>query len=310
MAGKILVLGSSNVDTILRVPRFPAAGETIRAESRVTAFGGKGANQAVAAKRLGGNVIFITKMGNDSYGQSYRKYLIQSGLDPKGILLEKKAPTGMALIELTPSGENRIIISPGANGALTSKDLGRFSALWKSIAIFVTQMETPLPTVQFALKMAKRHGALTLFNPAPAGPIPPEILSDVDVLVPNETEAQILTGMPMRTEADLSKMAQELLNRGAQNVVITLGSRGLFFQNKTEELRFPALRVKVVDSTGAGDAFVGALACGLADGKALSAALVTANAAGALACTKLGAQPSLPRKRELERFLRGKAGGA
>ncbi len=309
MAGKILVLGSSNVDTILRVPRFPAAGETIRAESRVTAFGGKGANQAVAAKRLGGNVIFITKMGNDSYGQSYRKYLIQSGLDPKGILLDKKAPTGMALIELTPSGENRIIISPGANGALTSKDLGRFSALWKSIAIFVTQMETPLPTVQFALKTAKRHGALILFNPAPAGPIAPEILSDVDVLVPNETEAQILTGMTMRTEADLSKMAQELLKRGAKNVVITLGARGLFFQSKTEQSRYPAFPIKGIDSTAAGDAFVGALACGLADGKALPAALVTANAAGALACTKLGAQPSLPRKRELERFLRGKAVG-
>src|SRR5690606_18646021 len=128
------------------------AGETVRAESGVTAFGGKGANQAVAAGRLGGKVIFITKVGNDSYGQSYREYLIQSGLPPKGILLDKKAPTGLALIELAPSGENRIIVAPGANDALTPKDLGRRSSLGKGSAIFVTQMEIPLPTVHFALK--------------------------------------------------------------------------------------------------------------------------------------------------------------
>jgi ribokinase len=303
MKGKILVLGSSNVDLILKVPRFHNPGETIMGENLVTVFGGKGANQAIASKRLGGKTAFITKLGDDHYGQTYRWYLINSGLDKKCILKDKELPTGIALIELNPKGENRIIVSPGANGSLFENDLKRLGPIWKGINVFVTQLEIPLPTVHIGLKMAKDHGALTLLNPSPSTPLSPDILSLVDFLVPNEWEAQYLTDMEMNKDQDVQKMADELLKMGTTNVVITLGPKGLFFKNRIEEIWMEAFKVKVVDTTAAGDAFMGALACGLAENKPIRDVLRFANGAGALATTKLGAQPSLPSRKELEVFL-------
>lgn len=303
MANKILVLGSSNVDLILRIPRFHNPGETIRGENLVTVFGGKGANQAMASKRLGGKVSFITKLGNDPYGESYLRYLIENGLDRKCLLKDKELPIGMALIELNPKGENRIIVSPGANGSLSAKDLKRLTKVWRGVNVFVAQLEIPLPTVRIALEMAKDHGTLTLLNPSPSIPLPSELLSFVDFLVPNEWEAQSLTGIKMKGDRDLPKMAKRLLSRGAKNLVITLGPKGLFFKNKSEEIWMEAFRVNVVDTTAAGDAFMGALACGLSEGKPMREVLRFANGAGALATTKLGAQPSLPLRKDLEKFL-------
>jgi len=303
MLKKILVLGNSNVDFILKIPRFHYSGETILAENRVTAFGGKGANQAITAKRLGGNVLFMTKLGNDLYGKSYREYLVKNGLDQKLILEDKKLPTGMAVIELTPEGENRIIASLGANGSLSEKDLRRLGPFWKEIRVFVTQLEIPIVTVKMGLKIAKEHGALTLLNPSPPTRLSFDILSLVDFLVPNEWEAQYLTGLRMERTQSLHKMAKRLLDMGTENVVITLGSKGLFFKNGSEEVRMRAFQVKVVDTTAAGDAFMGALACGLSEGKPIREVLKFANGAGALATTKLGAQPSLPLRRSLNRFL-------
>lgn len=303
MAGRILVLGSSNVDLILRIPRFHNPGETIIGGNLVTAYGGKGANQAIAARRLGGKVTFITKLGDDQFGQSYREYFIQNGLDPKYLLQAPDFPTGVALIELSPQGENRIIVSPGANGSLSIKDLKTFSRVWKEIQVFITQLEIPLPTVRTGLRMAREHGALTLLNPSPLMPIPPGILSLVDFLVPNEWEAECMTGIEMRKKGSFPKMAEKLLGKGVKNVVITLGPRGLFFKNQDEEIWMDAFPVKAIDTTAAGDAFLGALACGLAAGKPIREVLRLANAAGALATTKLGAQPSLPGKKELEKYL-------
>jgi ribokinase len=303
MKRRILVMGSSNVDLILRVPRFPNPGETITGENLVTAFGGKGANQAIAARRLGGKVLFLTKLGNDSFGESYRKYLTDTGLPPRFVLQDKKLPTGIAAIELIPRGENRIIVSPGANGSLSMKDLQKHQAAWSGVGVFVVQLETPMNTVQEGLLLARKNGSFTILNPAPAAPLSPGISSLVDFLVPNEWEAQSLSGIKMKGKKDLPRIAQKLLDRGVKNVVITLGAHGLYFKNRDEEIWMDAFRVKAVDTTAAGDAFMGALACGLAVQKSIGQALKMANAAGALATTRLGAQPSLPNRLELKRFL-------
>ena len=303
MEENILVLGSSNIDLILRVPDVHRPGETIQGENVVTVLGGKGANQALAARRLGGKVSFMTKVGDDHYGQAYRWYLIKNGFDRRYILRGKDIPTGMAFIELNQDGENRIIISPGANASFSGRDLRKLKPPWNKFNIFVAQLEIPLTTVRISLQMAKAHGVLTLLNPSPPVRLPADMLSTVDVLVPNELEAQYLSGVRIKGNADLRKAADRLLKMGAKNVVITLGSKGLFFKNKNQEIRMEAFRVKAVDSTAAGDAFMGALACGLTRERPIQAVLQFANAAGALATTKLGAQPSLPLKRELHLFL-------
>ena len=303
MKDKILVLGNSNVDLIFRIPRFHHPGETIIAESMVTAFGGKGANQAITSKQLGGKVILMTKLGIDHYGESYLQYLIKKGIDQKWILRNRRLPTGMALIELTSKGENRIIASPGANGSLSEKDLKLLGSLWKEVNVFVAQLEIPVETVHRGLKMAKKYGAITLLNPSPPIQLSSDILSLVDFFVPNEMEAQFLTGVRIGRDGDIPKITKRLLNMGPKNVVITLGPKGLFFKNRSEEIWMGPFNVNVVDTTAAGDAFMGALACGLSKGMPIRKTLRLANGAGALACTKLGAQPSLPFRKGLEIFL-------
>jgi ribokinase len=304
MGKKILILGSCNVDLVFNIPRFHRPGETILAESQATFFGGKGANQAVASKRLGGNVCFITKVGNDLYGESYRQHLIKNGLTGKPILKDRKLPTGVAVIELTPKGENRIIAFLGANGSLCVNDLKRLESCWRGIEVFVSQLETPLATVERGLRLAKAQGSLTLLNPSPPTRLSPRFLSWVDFFVPNEIEAQSLTGIKWKNDRDIRKMAERLLEMGVKNVVITLGPKGLFFKNRSEEIRMNAFRVKVMDTTAAGDAFLGALATSLAEDKPIRDALKFANGAGALATTRLGAQPSLPSRQELLSFLK------
>ena len=303
MRKKILVLGNSNVDFVLKIPRFHQSGETILAESLGIFFGGKGANQTITARRLGGDVEFITKVGNDHYGKSYRRHLIKNGLDQKLILEDKKLPTGTAVIELTPRGENRIISFLGANGSLSVDDLKRLERNWRGVDVFVTQLEVPLPPVERGLRAAKERGAITLLNPSPPIRLSPGVLSLVDFIVPNEWEVQSLTGIKWKTGREIGKMAERLLDTGVKNVVVTLGSKGLFFKNRSEEFWMEAFKVNVIDTTAAGDAFLGALACGLSEDKPIREALAFANAAGALATTKLGAQPSLPFRKEVEVFL-------
>jgi ribokinase len=303
MGGKILVLGNSNVDFVFKVPRFHHPGETILAESQTIFFGGKGANQAITAKRLGGNVYFVTKVGNDLYGKSYYHHLIKNGFDRKLILKDKKLPTGMAVIELTPKGENRIITFLGANSTLSVNDLTRLKRYWDRVDIFVTQLEVPLPTVERGLRMAKDQGGLTLLNPSPPVQLPSDLFFLVDYFVPNEFEAQFLSGIKWKGVQEIRKMAKYFLNGGVKNVVITLGPKGLFFKNRNEELWMDAFTVNAIDTTAAGDAFLGALAIGLSENQPIHEALKYANGAGALATTKLGAHPSLPLKKDLDLFL-------
>jgi ribokinase len=304
MKEKILVLGSSNIDCVLRIARFHQPGETIRGRDPIIVFGGKGANQAIAARRLGTKVGFVTKLGHDHYGETYRWYLIKNGLERRYLLRDEELPTGMAFIELIPKGENRIVVSPGANASLSGRDLKGAVKDWKGVQVFLTQLEIPLLTVKSGLQMARAQGILTLLNPSP--PLAPatNLFSFVDYLVLNQWEAQLFSRTRIMETSDLRKVAQKLLHLGARNVVITLGSRGLFFRNRQEEIRMKAFRVEVVDSTAAGDAFMGGLACGLLEGKEIHEALEFASGAGALAATKLGAQPSLPFRKELEGFLR------
>ncbi len=303
MAKKILVLGNSNVDFVLTIPRFHQPGETILAQRFGIFFGGKGAHQAVAARRLGGNVGLVTKVGNDHYGKSYRLHLMKNGLDGKLILKDKKLPTGTAVIELTPKAENRIVSFLGANGSLSINDLKRLEPYWKRVDVFVTQLEVPLPSVERGLRMAEEQGALALLNPSPPTRLPRLILSLVDYIIPNEWEAQSLTGIKWRGGPEIRRMAERLLDRGVGNVVVTLGSKGLFFKNRNDEFWMKAFKVDPVDTTAAGDAFLGAFACGLSEDKPIREALRFANAAGALATTKLGAQPSLPFRKEVEALL-------
>src|SRR4030042_805126 len=243
MKDKILVLGSSNVDLILRIPRFHHPGETLQAESLVTVFGGKGANQAIASKRLGGKVILVTKLGNDTYGKSYHRYLVENGLHEKYLLKDKILATGIAVIELTPEGENRIIAFPGANGSLSAKDLKRLQSRWRGAGVFVTQLEIPLPTVGRGLRLAKDQGSLILLNPSPPAQLSPHLLSLVDFIVPNEIEAQSLTGIKWKGDRDIRRMGETFLKMGVRNVVITLGSKGLFFKNRSEEFWMKAFKV-------------------------------------------------------------------
>jgi ribokinase len=299
----ILVLGSSNVDFVLKVPRFHQPGETITAETMVTAFGGKGANQAVASKRLGGAVRFITKLGDDPYGQLYRRYLIRMGFDPRGLLQQRGCPTGMAWIELDRKGENRIVVSPGANKGLIERDLERLSGFWRNVKVFVTQMEIPLSVVRLGLEAARSRNVLTLLNPSPPVRLPRDLLSLVDFLIPNEWEAQLLSGGKMTNEREMRGIAEKLLRMGARGVVITLGERGVFFKDSESEMRIEAFRVKAIDTTAAGDAFMGGFAVALAEGKPIREGLRFASGAGALATTRLGAQPSLPRRRDVEALV-------
>jgi ribokinase len=293
----------------LTTPRFHDPGETVQGGNVVTVFGGKGANQAIAAKRLGGSVRFLTKLGSDFHGDAYLRYLARNGLERRYLLRDKKLPTGLAFIQRIPNGENRIIVSPGANSALTPRDVRKCTAAWKDVSLFVTQLETPLPAVQAALKIARSRGAVTILNPSPVTSLSSEIFPLIDFLVANEKEAQLLSAIRMKQKKDLPRMAERLLCLGVKSVIITLGSQGSYFRGEREAFWMKAFRVKTVDTTAAGDAFVGALAGSLAAGHSMREALRIANAAGALAATRLGAQPSLPSLRELEKFLQNQAGG-
>lgn len=300
---KILVIGNSNIDFIFRVPYLPYPGETLIADNMIMAFGGKGANQAITLKQLGAKVIFLTKLGNDPYGESYRRYLIKKGMNPKWILMDKKHPTGMAIIELSVDGMNRIVVSPGANALLSSKDIEKIHLPWEEVNLFLTQLETPLDTVVTCLRIARENGVTTLLNPSPAKKLPPDILSLVDFLIPNEVEAEILSGLKIKKDKDLKRIGDLLCEMGSSNVVITLGEKGVFFKNRYEEIWMDAFKVNAIDTTAAGDAFLGAFAYGTNEGWSTRKVLRFANASGALATTKLGAQPSLPNKKSLDGFL-------
>ncbi len=294
---KVIVVGSANLDLTVAVDRLPQPGETVLGGEFSRSFGGKGANQAVAAKRAGADVVLLTKLGNDPNGWLMEQHLLSVGLPKDGLLQDAEKPTGVALVMVDRAGQNQIAVAPGSNRMLSTEDVRRATSLIAGNKVLLVQLELPLDTVAETLRIAKAHGLTTVLNPAPAVPLPTEMLKLVDVLTPNEGEARLLSG-----QADPDEAARVVLHKGARSVVVTLGERGALLRDAQNQRLFPAFSVHTVDTTGAGDAFSGALACALAEGQAMEDAIVFANAAGALATTKRGAQESLPTRADIERL--------
>jgi ribokinase len=294
MVPEVVVVGSANMDLVTRVPRFPLPGETVLGSRFATFTGGKGANQACAIARLGGRPRFIGKVGNDSFGLQIISSLRQAGVDTSNVFAEQDLVTGTAMITVTESGDNTIVVAAGANGRVDPDFVNERMAQFEFQTVLM-QLETPIPTVMEII----RKGKLAILNPAPATVLPHEIYDDLDWITPNETETERLTGVTPCDPNSCRQAAQWFLDRGVRNVVITLGAKGSYLYNGEIDTHCPTIEVKAIDTTAAGDAFNGALAMFLNEGRNPQNAVLIANRAGALATTKLGAQASLPTRDEL-----------
>lgn len=300
---KILVIGSSNMDLVVQVPRCPAAGETLFGSSFTTNYGGKGANQAVAVARIGSGVTFMTKLGNDTFSQQMRQHFSEEGMDLTHILTDAESPTGTALITVEDKGENRIIVVPGANARLTENDVESLSAEINSCRFVLTQLEIPLPTVLHIAEMTSAAGKQLILNPAPARPLPDSLLQKAFLITPNETEAEILTGIRVSDAESARRAALWFREKGVQQIVITMGSQGAFVFTDDFQGMVPSYKVKAIDTTAAGDVFNGALTVALSEGKTTADAARFGCAASALAVMRPGAQSSIPTRTEIDAFL-------
>ena len=298
---RVLVVGSANVDFTVALPRLPRPGETVSEGTLLVARGGKGANQAVAARRLGADVRLIACVGDDASGREVRQALADEGIGVEAVGSTAAAATGTALIVVDAEGRNQIAVAPGANRALAATDVERRAADFAWADVVVCSLEVPVATARRALECARRHDALTILNPAPLPERGLDFLGLADYVTPNESEASRLTGLPLANVNDAGRVAAAVRALGAARVVLTLGAGGALAEGPGGRLHVPASSVTVVDTTGAGDAFNGALAVALAERRQLLEALRFANAAAGLACTRRGAQPSLPTRHEVER---------
>jgi ribokinase len=299
----ILVIGSSNTDLIIKTARIPKPGETILGGEFICAAGGKGANQAVAAARAGGAVTFIARVGRDANGAQALAGFVAAGINVKHVVRDRMNPSGVALIFVGQGGENSIAVASGANAKLDPADVRKAKAAFRRARIVLLQLETPLATVLASAELARSVGTPVVLNPAPARPLPARLLETVYLLTPNESEVKQLTGLTVVNETTAAKAAGKLLARGAQNVIITMGSRGAFVADKCVRQLIPGFKVDAVDATGAGDVFNGALVVALAEGQPLLAAARFANAAAAISVTRFGAQPSAPTRKEIQAVL-------
>lgn len=295
----ILVIGSSNTDMVIKSPHLPAPGETILGGTFFMAAGGKGANQAVAASRLGGKVAFIAKLGNDIFGQQALDLFKKEKLDISAVTLDKKAASGVALINVDDKGENCIAVASGANANLLPADVKKSKSLIESASIVLMQLETPLDTIRYAASIAAAKNKTVILNPAPACNLPDDLYQHISIITPNEHEAGMLTGTTVRNTDDAKKACETLNEKGVATVIITLGAKGalIYHQNKFQQVAAP--KVKAVDTTAAGDVFNGALAVALAENKSIKEAVQFACKAASIAVTRLGAQASAPYRKEL-----------
>lgn len=293
--GKILVVGSLNVDMVMNVDHMPAEGETILCDGMTLVPGGKGANQACAAGRLGTDVAMLGAIGNDDYGALQLKSLSEAGVEVGGLLKKEGQNTGTAFITVNKSGNNSIVVVPGANSAFRPEDIEANRELIEQCEIMILQLEIPLDTVCYAAKLAKSLGKTVILDPAPVPEhFPEELYEYVDIVKPNETELGMLTGIA-EAQKHLTEAAQVLKARGVKNVLVTLGGDGVYINPESgEEIRIPACKVKAVDTTAAGDSFTAALAAMLLNGESLEAAAEFANRVSAIVVTRKGAQSSIP----------------
>ena len=295
----VVVVGSLNMDLVMRTPRVPVGGETLHGHEFSTLPGGKGANQAVACARLGAKVSMIGQVGNDSFGTTLRDGLAADGIDVACVRQTTTVGTGVAMILVEDIGQNRIVLAAGANGTLQPADIGAHAVLIGGAAMLVVQLEVPMPVVQRAIEIAHAAGVPVLLNPGPASPLPETLWPLVDIVVPNETEAELLSGIAVSDVASAYAAARVFRQRGVQCVLITLGANGVAIVDDHGERHLPAHVVKAVDTTAAGDTFIGGLTAGLVEGLSLDEAVALGQRASALCVTRLGAQPSIPYRREL-----------
>jgi ribokinase len=303
MTARVIVVGSLNMDLVVRAPRIPQVGETLIGSQFQTVPGGKGANQAVAAARLGAHVSLVGRVGRDAFGAALLENLTTDGIDHTFVIQDPAGATGVALIVVDDAGQNSIVVASGANMRLSPGDVEAASAAIASADVVLMQLESPLESVTRAAEIAQARGVPVILNPAPARPLPSTLLSLVDVLIPNESETALLTEMPTDGQVDAQAAAAALRALGVGTVILTLGNRGALLAQATGTIHVPTFRVTPVDTTAAGDAFVGGFAVALAEGRSWREAVRWGNAAGALATTTMGAQPSLPTRRAVETLL-------
>ncbi|KUI97228.1 ribokinase [Vibrio sp. MEBiC08052] len=300
---KLVVLGSVNADHVLRVPTFPRPGETLHGHDYQVIPGGKGANQAVAAARLGADISFIASVGDDPFGVNIRESFKLDGMDISGVKIQPDCPTGIAMIQVTDCGENAICISSEANARLTAESLESDLARIGQADYFLTQLETPLEGVIRGAQAAKAASTQVILNPAPARSLPDELLSCVDMITPNETEAEVLTGVAVTDEQSAARAAAVLHEKGITTVLITLGAKGVWLSENGQGTVIPGFRVDAIDTTAAGDTFNGALVTGLLEGLSMQRAIRFAHASAAISVTRFGAQTSIPARQEVDAFL-------
>lgn len=302
MPAKVVVIGSLNMDLVTRAPRLPRGGETLIGQSFATVSGGKGANQAVAAARLGAQVSMVGCVGSDAYGEALREALLAEQIDCQAVSTVEDS-SGVALIVVDDNSQNAIVIVAGANGALTPEVIDRFDAVLQAADVIICQLEVPDATVGHALKRGRELGKTVILNPAPASrPLPADWYASIDYLIPNESEASALSGLPVDSLSTAETAATRLIAMGAGKVIITLGAQGSLLANGTRLEYFPAAKVKAVDTTAAGDTFVGGFAAALAAGKSEAEAIRFGQVAAALSVTRAGAQPSIPTLSDVQAF--------
>jgi len=295
---KILVVGSINMDLVVRVPHSPSPGETVLGGDFETFPGGKGANQAVAAARMGGDVTMVGRVGQDDFGNTLIKALVDDHIRTTHVIKDPHAATGIAMISVAANGENSIVVASGANYKVSIQDINNTRELMREADVLLLQLECPLDAVTTAVDLAAAYEVPVVLNPAPAQPLSPAILSRVAYLTPNESELKILS-----SEEDADRAVEKLLSWGVNNLVVTLGAQGVRLISGEMDKHLPSYEITAVDTTAAGDAFNGALVVALAEGRSLLEAVRYGMAAGALSATKRGAQPSLPKREEVENFL-------
>ena len=299
---KIVVVGSSNLDMVVSSERIPQRGETLLGNNFFTVPGGKGANQAVAAAKLGGDVAFVSKLGQDSSGDQLYNNFKACGVKLDSVLRCDNAPTGIAMIIIDSEGNNIIVVAPGANLKLSEEDVQNAEPEIMAAGVVVAQLEIPLETVICAAQLAKKNNVPFILDPAPAQELPVELIKNVDVIKPNETEARILTGIEVKDEESAKHAAGKLVEMGAKSVIITMSGEGFLIATSEGAELIKGIKVKAVDTTAAGDAFTGAMAFALSCGKALKDAALFANKVAAISVTKRGAQSSLPTMNEVNNF--------
>ena len=299
---RIVVIGSSNTDMVIRTKNLPRPGETVLGGTFFMNAGGKGANQAVACARLGGAVTFVCKTGNDVFGHQAYQLFDDEGIDPSYVFSDPKNPSGVALILVDDNAENSIAVASGSNSDLVTADIDNSLDAIENSEIVLMQLEIPIKTIEYAAQIAKSRGKMVILNPAPAPtePLPLSILKNIDLITPNETEAELISGIPVVDETSAIAAAKRMAELGVKKIIITMGSKGAMLYEDGEAELIPSIRVKAVDTTAAGDCFNGALTIAISEGRSLKDAVLFANRAAAISVTRPGAQVSMPYRHEVD----------